>query len=198
MTMIEDPRLASRSGRSVQGAADSMVAAMQANLDGLDVIARTAQHSVESSGSAVSALIRRCADQALRGAGLSDPETQRLASQVADALQNLTQANVALADAFEEVGREWLRLSKVLLRRNLDELNAFGRCRSTSEHLDMQRSRLFAHLEQSIETSRRFARIAHAFAGEIPAAQARTEQMLRSANDVWGSGLWREPVDAAP
>jgi hypothetical protein len=80
-----------------------------------------------------------------------------------DASQNLriaSQAGTALTRGLQDVSREYLELSQKRLRRNLDGLTALAQCRSMADFIAAQTSLIRDNVEQTIDNSRRMAKLA--------------------------------------
>src|SRR5215212_2441821 len=160
MLTTEGATLTREQGETAERVAEDMADTLRAGIECPQTRARTLQDAVESSADAVSALSRRSPGQVMSGYGLADREAQGLIEEASRNLRAVAQSNAALARAFQDVSREWLRQSQRRLLRNLDGLNALARCRSATEFLAIQSCLVLNNLEQSIETSRRFAEIA--------------------------------------
>jgi hypothetical protein len=139
---------------------EEMADTLRSSFESLQVIARTLQEAAERSVETVSELARHSTGQAMRSFSLADEELYELTTEASHNVRVVSETSATLTRAFEDVSREWIRLSQRRLQQNIDAFNALARCRSTTEFLAIQNCLVLNDLERSIETTRSLAEIA--------------------------------------
>src|SRR5215211_1223356 len=118
MLTTEDAAWTREQGETAERVAEDMADTLRAGIECLQTRARTLQDAVESSADAVSALSRRSPGQVMSGYGLADREAQGLIEEASRNLRAVARSNAALARAFQDVSREWLRQSQAAAEKS--------------------------------------------------------------------------------
>jgi len=149
----------------------------------VEIIARTAQESVQAGLGMASELAQRSAGEVVHLFDRSSQRTREVAEQASHRLQAVSQANTVLARGARDIAYEWLSLQQDCLLKNLDAIAALTRCRSVSDVAEVQTSLVRQNLEQVIGNGRRIAELAFdvAEAATRPSAIAAERKLERTS-----------------
>jgi hypothetical protein len=167
---------------TVQRVADDLGETVRAGTENAQNIAQSMQQVVQNSFGVFSELARRSTGQAMQMFGRSDGEGRGLTEQASERLKTVAQSNTVLVRGFQDVSREWFKLSQKRLQTNLEGLNALARCRTMNDFVAVQSSLIRDNLEQTVDNSRRMAELTMQLADE--AARTATVEVKHLAERV--------------
>jgi phasin family protein len=159
-------------GRAAEAGRDAMTDAARRG-------AQTAEQMARSGMNAMSEGAQRFADQFSATFGLSNDQTQELAEQSSKAVAAMSQCGTVLAKGYQDISREWLQLAQEGMRRNLEALSEFSRCRTLPELVNVQGRLMRESMEDILANSRRIAERSMQLASEA------TETLTRNAEQSY-------------
>jgi hypothetical protein len=89
--------------------------------------------------------------------GFSGEEGKRLSERSTLNMEAVTRCGAVLAEAAQDVSREWFGLAQRQMKRNLDAFSVLAKCRSVQDLATVQSDLLREGLQQMIEDGRRIA-----------------------------------------
>jgi hypothetical protein len=141
---------------AVQRVTEDVADTLRAGVESAQTMAQAMQEAVSNSFGAFSELARRSTGQTL---DQPDGTTRGLTEEAAHNLRAVAQSSTVLTRGLQEVSREVVSRSQQRLQRNLDGWQALARCRSMTDFVEVQSSLLRDNLEQTLESSRRLAKL---------------------------------------
>jgi phasin family protein len=154
-------------GRAADAGREAMTDAARRGAQTADQVARSGVNAMSEGG-------RRFADQFSETFGLSGDQTQELAKQSSQAVAALNQCGAVLAKGYQDILHEWLQLAQHGMRRNLEAVTEFSRCRTLPELVNVQGRLMRESMEGILANGRRIAERSMQLAGE--ATETLTKQ----------------------
>jgi hypothetical protein len=146
------------------------------------VLGETTQGALRSGMTSASESARRFTDQATQAYGFSGEKREELTRQTSQNLEMISEAGALLTRGFQDVSRAWFNLMQERLQKNLDGFNSLARCRSVPDFLAVQSGLIRDNLEQTIESTRRIAKVSGEVASEAnQTITALTKKTRRAA-----------------
>jgi hypothetical protein len=146
------------------------------------VLGETTQDALRSGMTSSSESARRFTDQVTQAFGFSGERREELTHQTSQNLEMISEAGALLTRGFQDVSRAWFNLMQERLQKNLDGFNALARCRSVPDFLAVQSGLIRDNLEQTIESTRRIAKVSGEVASEAnQTLTALTKKTRRAA-----------------
>ena len=168
-----EPKGAQEMGRAAEAGREAMTDAARRGAHAADQMARSGMDAMSEGA-------RRFADQFSETFGLSGDQTQELAQQSSQAVAALSQCGSVLAKGYQDISREWLQLAQEGMRRNLEALGEFSRCRTLPELVNVQGRLMRESMEDILANGRRIAERSMQIASEA------TETLSRHAEQRGG------------
>jgi phasin family protein len=150
-------KIAEEANRAANKMADAGERTARAGAAAVQRNAETAQHAWESSSEAAAEWTRRSTEQFTRAFGITGEEAEKAMRQSSRNLQAIAQSGSVFAQGAQEVSREYVDLMRKSAARNLDWLNALGRCRSPQELVAAQSEIVRDNMRDVLEATRRMA-----------------------------------------
>jgi hypothetical protein len=139
----------------------------------LDQLHRTTKQHPDTPGGEIMALtdMKRMQEKATESfqeaTDAAADATQRAAGAVDDNVRTFAEMSTVLASGFQEVSREWWRLSQNRLKINLELTNKLLSCRTVPEALSVQSELAKSTLEQFLNDTRRLLELSMSAMGKV-------------------------------
>jgi hypothetical protein len=101
--------------------------------------------------------VRRMTDQFTWAFGVAGRESEDVTRQASENLGALAETGTVLARGMHDVSREWLKLSRYGLQKNIEGLTQLARCRSMPDFVAVQSELLRNNWHYMIDVSRQLA-----------------------------------------